>query len=473
LNTFFAGPQGAPVEFKWRKVVGLLVLFLGLLLTLLLALGIANIIRKHGSSAVPWWLWFCPAITGCAVPISRRIRSGRPWQFRFSLATLLLAVVFAGGCFGLWFRGTPWGCEANLPGREAAFSKDGHWIVTWGLDSVHLCDAQSGQVRLTLRDNTPCAMHAAFSPDSRLLVTTYLDGNARLWEVETGKELTVLGGHGGLCGFGVFSPDGQRLAILVNKPVGNGGTGTVHVWDVPSMKRLFALKEQPDVIGFVLFSPDGRRMFTTSPQDGVSFAWDAATGEQLKDVPGSRPAFSPNGQQMVVARADTAVVIDARTFEPLLSLTGHANLVWESAYSADGRRIVTASFDGSSRVWDTWTGACLAVLEQTSPAISASFSPDGRLVVTSENEGTVRLWDAVTFQKLAALESNDGFSREGCFAPDGNRVITSGLEPSHLWSQRRPAYAWGVLAVPEFWIAVCSGGVLLIVAVRKLLLRRS
>ncbi len=39
----------------------------------------------------------------------------RRWRPRFSLLTLLLAVVFVGACFGLWWRWEPWICALVTP----------------------------------------------------------------------------------------------------------------------------------------------------------------------------------------------------------------------------------------------------------------------------------------------------------------------------------------------------------------------
>ena len=42
--------------------------------------------------------------------------------------------------------------------------------------------------------------------------------------------------------------------------------------------------------------------------------------------------------------------------EPLLTLAGHTGTVWSAAYSPAGDRIVTASEDGTARVWGAVTG---------------------------------------------------------------------------------------------------------------------
>jgi WD40 repeat protein len=59
------------------------------------------------------------------------------------------------------------------------------------------------------------------------------------------------------------------------------------------------------------------------------------------------------------------------------------------------KRVVTASFDKTARLWDAGTGTEAAVLKgHTTWVRSAAFSPDGKRVVTASDDSTARLWDA-------------------------------------------------------------------------------
>jgi WD40 repeat protein len=53
------------------------------------------------------------------------------------------------------------------------------------------------------------------------------------------------------------------------------------------------------------------------------------------------------------------------------------------AFSPDGTRIVTGSFDGTAKVWDAGTGTPLLELKgHTGPVHSVAFSRDGTHIVT-------------------------------------------------------------------------------------------
>jgi WD40 repeat protein len=100
--------------------------------------------------------------------------------------------------------------------------------------------------------------------------------------------------------------------------------------------------------------------------------------------------------------------------------------VFDAAFSPDGKRVVTASSDGSARVWDANSGANLVALTgHTARVSSAEFSPDGRRVLTSSVDGTARLWDLVANRQLALLKTHTNWVNQAKLSPDGKRVVTA------------------------------------------------
>jgi WD40 repeat protein len=65
---------------------------------------------------------------------------------------------------------------------------------------------------------------------------------------------------------------------------------------------------------------------------------------------------------------------------------------------------------------------------------SAAFSPDGSRIVTASRDGTVRIWDAATAREIAVLRGHDGSVISAAFSPDGLRIVTaSGDETARMW----------------------------------------
>lgn len=152
----------------------------------------------------------------------------------------------------------------------------------------------------------------------------------------------------------------------------------------------------------------------------------------------ARSAYSPDGTRIVTASFDKTVRIwDARTGIELRVLSGHTRPVQSAAYSADGTRIVTAAADGTARVWDAMTGTQIRVLhdsEATREGIGpgnsgsgfsmAAFSPDNSRIVAAVRGGAW-IWDARTGTRLAVLTGHSDLVNSASYSPDGSRIVTA------------------------------------------------
>ena len=138
-------------------------------------------------------------------------------------------------------------------------------------------------------------------------------------------------------------------------------------------------------------------------------------------------AFSPDGKLVVTASEDgTARVWDIRTGQSLKELGGPTNFVQSAAFSPDSKLIVTASNDRTARVWDAGTGQNLKELRGHTDALSsAAFSPDGKLIITASVDGTVRVWHAGTGQSLKELSGHTSRVSSASFSPDGKLIVTA------------------------------------------------
>ena len=143
----------------------------------------------------------------------------------------------------------------------------------------------------------------AFSPDGRKVATASYDNTARLWDVETGKQIQRLEHDGSVYGM-AFSPDGQKLATA-------SSDSSARLWDVGTGKQLQRL-EHNNSVNAVAFSPDGQKLATAS-SDSSARLWDVGTGKQLQRLEHDRSvnavAFSPDGQKLATASDDKTACI--------------------------------------------------------------------------------------------------------------------------------------------------------------------
>ena len=108
------------------------------------------------------------------------------------------------------------------------------------------------------------------------------------------------------------------------------------------------------------------------------------------------------------------------------NLSGHTNVVYSLDYTPHGRKIVSASFDNTARIWNM-NGKELAVLKgHHKKVMFAKFSPDGRFIVTSSLDSTVRVWDT-TGRLLHTITDKDQCNYIADFSPDGKYIVTASI----------------------------------------------
>jgi WD40 repeat protein len=260
------------------------------------------------------------------------------------------------------------------------------------------------------------------------------------------RERLILEGHEGSVLSAAFSPDGKRI-------VTSSDDKTARLWAAETGKPIGqSLIGHANAVLSAAFSPDGKRIVTAS-RDWTARLWDAETGKPINELlgePSGEPlkgyaggvhsaAFSPDGTRIVTASWDNTVRLwDAKTVKPISEpLIGHANAVVTAAFSPDGKLIVTASWDNTARLWDAETGKPIgeALTGHKGSVLSAEFSPDGKRIVTASADRTARLWDAETGKPIGEpLTGHAEDVESAAFSPDGKRIVTASLDKTaRLW----------------------------------------
>ena len=138
-------------------------------------------------------------------------------------------------------------------------------------------------------------------------------------------------------------------------------------------------------------------------------------------------SWSPDGKRLATASRDgTAKVWDAASAKVLLILKGHASGIWAIAWSPEGKRVATASVDGTAIVWDALSGRQLFTLTgHTGQVCAVAWSPAGNRLATGSWDKTIRLWDTARGEQLSTIEDAKDGAKSVSFSPDGKLLAAA------------------------------------------------
>ena len=110
-------------------------------------------------------------------------------------------------------------------------------------------------------------------------------------------------------------------------------------------------------------------------------------------------------------------------------------LTW-AEMSPDNKRVATASYDGTARLWDVATCRQIGrTMEHGGFFVNCvCFSPDGKKVATAGGDGTTRLWDAVTGAPLGSSVQHRSGVGKIAFSPDGTLLASCAFDRSNFWA---------------------------------------
>ena len=148
----------------------------------------------------------------------------------------------------------------------------------------------------------------------------------------------------------------------------------------------------------------------------------------------SSVAWSPDGKRIASASGDgTVQVWDSYTGEHVLTYRGHQGDVLSAAWSPNGQEIASGGLDGTVQVWNAATGQpILTYRGHTNAVFAVAWSHDGRYLASASEDGTVQVWNAATGQRLYAYGQQTSTASPSpwntvAWSPDGTRIAIGGV----------------------------------------------
>ncbi len=282
----------------------------------------------------------------------------------------------------------------------------------------------------------PTALSAvAYARDGTLVATASSNGDTWLWDAGTGEARGELPGDGGHVNGLAFSADGTRLAIAADDRA-------ARVWRIADPGDVLVLPDHGGAVTGVAFCHGATRQadarLATSSEDGRVRLFDARTGRLARvlaehEATVTAVAFSPDGARIASASWDGSAVLRNLDGSERVDLTGHAGGVTAIAHSGAGDRVATGSSDTTAQIWTLAGGAPLVLRGHAGTVTQVAFSPDGSVLATAAEDNTLRLWRVRDGSPVATLLGLPG-EDFAVLLPDGSYKLRGAASGALWWA---------------------------------------
>ncbi|KAJ1573633.1 hypothetical protein NDA12_002474 [Ustilago hordei] len=254
------------------------------------------------------------------------------------------------------------------------------------------------------------------NPTNPRLASSSKDGTVRVWNPTLHRCEYILGGHTASVNCVRWGGEGAIYTASSDR--------TVKVWSADGGKLIRNLNEHAHWVNTIALSTDfilrtgpfdhtGRAASSSSSNNNITPSYVQPSDEDAKSSALNRfreATSSGSTPETIITGSDDHTLFlwppqingfASTPKKPIARLTGHQKSVNHVAFSPDGKKIASASFDNSIKLWDARTGKFIATLRgHVASVYRLAWSSDSRMLISASKDSTLKLWDPVKTFKI-------------------------------------------------------------------------
>jgi WD40 repeat protein len=238
----------------------------------------------------------------------------------------------------------------------------------------------------------------AFHPNGTQFFTSGVEGSVKQWDLPAGNFVRAF-------------PETKETVLALalsreanpTKLAAVSKDRTLRVWNLADGK-LAATVPLPDEANGLAFSPDGAKIITAQAR-GEAIVWTWANGQQVQSfatVPQVRGVLFTEAQTVLTIGSDKTMSL--RKLHASRTLAAHGQAVTELALTPNGSHLLTASIDGTVKLFNVANGTMERTFKGHAGAVrSVAVSRAGNVVLTGGEDKTVRAYNLANAQELKSV----------------------------------------------------------------------
>lgn len=318
-----------------------------------------------------------------------------------------------------------------MPNIMSMSPEDQHIAVARQDGSVAIVDGSTGRGLTTYRDYVAGSpIRLTFSGDSKHLASLKFDETIRIWHLAQDQATPVRRHHSGPVCCLAFSGDGRRFA--------SSDGHTLTTWDSKSGKSILELSGHTDPVTRIAFDDEDQRLVASIGDESL-IAWDLGTGRQVStsDDDSRLVSLAVSSDGQLTAEKDRQgrelKISDGKSERYTLTPPPRSDPSIHSVAFSQDNEWVAVGGDYAVNVWRLrnahrhWINRDDPSLQaHTGPVRSVAYTRDGKRLASASDDGTIRIWDTTSWQEVLTLKSHSGPVHCIAFSPDEQMLLSGG-----------------------------------------------